>query len=33
MGVPLGPGTVISSVPRIYANFPSGENVGFSDTQ
>ena len=31
--VPLGPGTVIVFVPRMYASFPSGENTGFSDFQ
>ena len=30
---PLGPGTVILSVLRMYASFPSGENTGFSDFQ
>jgi len=33
ISAPLGAGTVISSVPDMYAIFPSSENTGFSDTQ
>jgi len=30
---PFGPGRVSSSVPRMYANLPSGENTGLCETQ
>src|SRR5881396_3977342 len=33
MRAPVGPGTVISLVPRMYANFPSDEKTTFSDVQ
>src|SRR6266516_1969336 len=33
MRAPVGPGTVISLVPRMYANFPSDERTTFSDVQ
>src|SRR5678809_1236057 len=33
IGAPFGPGSFISSVARMYAILPSGENTGFSETQ